>query len=88
MWQKAGDYRGTGAGAAWLYRIARNRSLDRLRRREARPQTVGLTAEEVSARFAEQHQSVSVETVVEQSWQQQQVRQSLAALPEEQRGNS
>lgn len=85
VWQKAGDYRGAGAGAAWLYRIARNRGLDRLRQRNARPQTIGLEAEEQSAAFARYGQVPSVEVTVEQSWQQQQVWQSLAAIPEEQR---
>ncbi len=38
VWQKAGDYRGSGAAAACLCRIARNKSLDQLRREQARPQ--------------------------------------------------
>lgn len=85
VWQKASDYRGAGAGAAWIYRIARNRGLDRLRQRNARPQTVALELEEVSAGSTRYGQSPSVETAVEQSWEQQQVRQSLASIPEEQR---
>lgn len=85
VWQKAGDFRGAGAGAAWLYRIARNRGLDRLRQRNARPQTVDLEMEEQGPAFARFGQLPSVETTVEQSWQQQQVRQSLASIPEEQR---
>jgi RNA polymerase sigma-70 factor (ECF subfamily) len=85
VWQKASDFRGVGAGAAWLYRIARNRGLDRLRQRSARPQTVDLEMEEQGPAFARFGQLPSVETTVEQSWQQQQVRQSLASIPEEQR---
>src|SRR5262245_23589086 len=34
IWQKAGEFRGGGAAAAWLYRIARNKSLDQLRRQK------------------------------------------------------
>lgn len=85
VWQKAGDYRGSGAVAAWLYRIARNRGLDRLRRRDARPQTVTLEGEDSSALFGRTYQTPSLETTVEQSLRQQQVHQSLASLPEEQR---
>lgn len=84
VWQKAGDYRGTGAGAAWLYRIARNRGLDRLRQYQARPQTTELSTTE-SPTFVRYGQTPSVELTVEQRWQQQQVRQSLASIPEEQR---
>jgi RNA polymerase sigma-70 factor, ECF subfamily len=84
VWQKASDYRGAGAGAAWLYRIARNRGLDRLRQRNARPQTTELTMAE-KATFIRYGQAPSVELTVEQRWQQQQVRQSLASIPEEQR---
>lgn len=85
VWQKAGDYRGAGAGAAWLYRIARNRGLDRLRRRDARPQPVVWEMEDAPTRVAEAFQTPSVETTVEQRWRQQQVRQGLSSLPEEQR---
>lgn len=85
VWQKAGDYRGAGAAAAWLYRIARNRALDRVRQRKTHPQTVGWETDEQSATFAHYGYLPSVEATVEQSWQQQQVRQSLASIPEEQR---
>lgn len=33
-WKRANEYRGEGRAAAWLYRIARNRSLDELRRQQ------------------------------------------------------
>lgn len=85
VWQKADDYRGSGAAAAWIYRIARNLSLDRLRRRGARPQTVLLEGEESPAAFGRNYQTSALETIVEQNVRQQQVRQSLASLPEEQR---
>lgn len=84
VWQKAGDFRGDGAGAAWLYRVARNRGLDRLRQRTARPKTVALELEDSPRLFA-YGQLPSVETTVERSWQQQQVRESLASIPDDQR---
>lgn len=34
VWKRAGEYRGEGQVAAWIFRIARNRSLDELRRRQ------------------------------------------------------
>ena len=89
VWQKAGDFRGDGAGAAWLYRVARNRGLDRLRQRNARPQTVALELEDSPRLFAYAQlpsvETPSVESVVERSWQQQQVRESLASIPDDQR---
>jgi RNA polymerase sigma-70 factor, ECF subfamily len=86
VWQKASDYRGNGAAAAaWIYRIARNHGIDRLRRRDARPKTVTLEGEELPAIFGRNYQTPSVEATVEQSLQLQQVRQSLTLLPEEQR---
>ena len=39
IWRDAGQYNEGGAAAAWMFRIGRNRSLDELRRRKARPQT-------------------------------------------------
>lgn len=37
IWKRAGEYRGEGQVAAWLYRIARNRSLDEVRRQQRAP---------------------------------------------------
>lgn len=36
VWKKAADYKGEGHVAAWLYRLARNKSLDALRRQKSR----------------------------------------------------
>jgi RNA polymerase sigma-70 factor (ECF subfamily) len=36
VWKKAAAYKGDGQVVAWLYRIARNKSLDALRRQKAR----------------------------------------------------
>lgn len=40
IWKRAGEYRGEGQVAAWLYRIARNRSLDEVRRQQRAPVAV------------------------------------------------
>jgi RNA polymerase sigma-70 factor, ECF subfamily len=37
VWSKAHDYKGEGKVAAWLLRIARNRSIDELRRQKRNP---------------------------------------------------
>ena len=88
VWKKAGDFQGTGAGAAWIYRIARNKGLDQLRRQKARPDTVDTDAdvevlEAVTSDAAAQESPV--EAQVERTWQQQQVWEGLQAIPEDQR---
>lgn len=37
VWKRADEYRGEGQVAAWLYRIARNRGLDEVRRQQRAP---------------------------------------------------
>jgi RNA polymerase sigma-70 factor (ECF subfamily) len=82
-WQKAGEFRADGAVAAWLYRIARNKSLDCLRREQARPQAEpALPAEAWEAIAAPQP---SVEQEAARSWQRQYLQGALAAIPSEQR---
>jgi RNA polymerase sigma-70 factor (ECF subfamily) len=83
VWQKAGQYEGSGSAAAWLYRIARNRGLDQLRHRRARPQALQteLAALDRSLRDFEK----SAERYAEQSLRRQQVLQALETIPEEQR---
>ena len=41
VWKRASEYRGEGQVAAWIFRIARNRSLDELRRRQRARRTLG-----------------------------------------------
>ncbi len=87
VWQKACDFHGGGAAAAWLYRIARNKSLDQLRRRKARPQPA-LThseEEEQSLWTTLEDPQAEVEGVVERRTDQQRVRQALWQIPVEQR---
>ncbi len=88
VWKKAGDYRGSGAGAAWIYRIARNKGLDQLRRQKARPDTVDteVDVEVLEAITADPGVSASpVEAEVDRTWQEEQVQAGLQAIPEEQR---
>jgi RNA polymerase sigma-70 factor (ECF subfamily) len=83
VWQKAEQYEGAGSVAAWLYRVARNKSLDFLRHQRARPQMAASELEmlERSLRLA----SSSAESEAEQAWRRQQVTQALESIPGEQR---
>jgi RNA polymerase sigma-70 factor (ECF subfamily) len=87
VWQKATEFSGRGAAAAWLYRIARNKSLDQLRRQKARPQPVETTSEEDETVLWDQLGSdhVAVEHVIAQRWDYQYLRRALAEIPAEQR---
>ena len=81
VWQKADQFRGEGEVAAWLFRVARNKSLDELRRRTSRPLAESDSlAEELSLATAH-----DVEKSAEQSWQAQRVHQALSQIPDEQR---
>lgn len=83
VWQKAEQYEGSGSAMAWLYRIARNRALDQLRRQRARPQAMHSELEvlEHSPKFVGR----SAESDVEQSWRRQHVLQGLDNIPDDQR---
>ncbi len=87
VWQKAGDYNHSGAAAAWLYRIARNKSLDQLRRRKTRPQPIltGSDEEEATLWNTLEADETGVEQGMEQRWNRQRIRQALDAIPSEQR---
>jgi RNA polymerase sigma-70 factor, ECF subfamily len=87
IWHKADEYRGEGAAAAWFYRIARNKSLDRLRRKNARPQSVTTQNEGAEERLWTNIASpaTEVEHVTNHIWDQQNLRQALASIPAEQR---
>ncbi len=87
VWQKAGEFAGTGVGAAWIYRIASNKSLDQLRRDRARPQP---TAKPIEEHFGlaepPRHESLTgVEAAVESGYRRDHIRAALAQIPEEQR---
>lgn len=82
VWQKADQFVGQGAVAAWVFRVARNRSLDELRRRKSRPVT---QIDSSSEKFGMLPSDETVEHIAEQSWQVQQVHQALNEIPDEQR---
>lgn len=83
VWQKAETFQ-HGHAAAWLYRIARNKSLDWLRRQKTRPQ-IALSLDEPGDFATTVAAPTLVEHTVAQSWQQEHIHQALANLPPEQR---
>lgn len=83
VWRNAESYRGNGAAAAWLLRIARNRALDELRRQKARPQWVGNEGAQVDNEF--QRQGGAAGQDLQRHLDQRQVQQALATLPADQR---
>ncbi|HMN27619.1 MAG TPA: sigma-70 family RNA polymerase sigma factor [Caldilineaceae bacterium] len=83
IWQKADQDEGASPVAAWLYRVARNKALDFLRHRRARPQTV--TSELETLNRSPRLASNRAENEVEQAWRRQQVTQALESIPGEQR---
>src|SRR5262245_30153394 len=87
VWQQADKFRGEGSAAAWLSRIARNKSLDQLRRQKARPQPIETQPEEDQAAVLDQlsAEEAAVEIIVENDQVQQSIHQALAQIPAEQR---
>jgi RNA polymerase sigma-70 factor, ECF subfamily len=88
VWKKAIEFRGEGIAAAWLYRIARNHSLDHLRHQKARPQpvTTALLDESVHrAAHTLTHVHAPIEHIAEQAQARQRVHQALNHIPAEQR---
>lgn len=82
IWQNAGQYRGSGAPAAWMYRVARNRALDHLRREKARPALSDSDWEETANYVAKQP---SAESESEVNLRRTQVLDALESIPHEQR---
>lgn len=83
VWEKADQYNGSGAAAAWLLRIARNKALDQLRRQKVRPQPATNAAEILEQ--IETPARTGVEQQVTQDWDRQNIHQALTQIPEEQR---
>lgn len=88
VWTSAISYRGSGSAAAWIYRIARNKALDHLRRQKRTSEgneveyldsIAGALEPDLAAK------NFSVEQTAERNWRAQQVRAALQSLPEEQR---
>lgn len=99
-WKKAGDYRGIGAGAAWLYRIARNRSLDAVRKNKRMPMSDGAgsmvfdddpylpivtPADGPLSDGSLPDDPSPVERAVTQQMDHQSLQEALASIPDEQR---
>jgi RNA polymerase sigma-70 factor, ECF subfamily len=89
VWQAGGQgqFRGEGAAAAWLCRIARNKSLDHLRRQKVRPRPLEIKSDEAEHVLWDEFiaTDVEIEQVAARSWDRQYVRQALAQLPSDQR---
>lgn len=83
IWQSAPDYRGSGSTKAWIFQIARHRSLDEIRRRKARPQKAAIDVE--TAQHMEAEHGSSAEEMAEQQIDRQQILGALEHLPSEQR---
>jgi RNA polymerase sigma-70 factor (ECF subfamily) len=87
VWQKANDFAATGGGAAWIFRIARNKALDQLRRNRARPVP--------SDRAIEEHYDITdsdndeifedIETTLDRGYHLTHLNTALARIPEAQR---
>jgi RNA polymerase sigma-70 factor, ECF subfamily len=75
IWQKAATFEGSGSAPAWICRIARNKSLDHLRRQSSHAQLV----------LADTASAETVEQLALRSLDQQAVRRAVAMLPAEQR---
>ncbi len=84
VWEKAATYRPEKAKVStWLTSIARNRSIDQLRHRGARPEQHSVTWAEVPPGAVPSVDSPA--EVAEVHMQQLQVRQAVAQLPDEQK---
>lgn len=87
VWQKAPELLGSGVAAAWIFRIARNRSLDHLRRGKVRPVAAGKEIEEhydLTAHGTDEPLT-SIESSVEQGYYREHLIAALAEIPAEQR---
>ena len=84
VWEKAHTYQAEqGKLATWLASIARNRSIDLIRRSKARPE--GHLVDWAKSVSLDLPDSIDIEKQVEASQAQKRVRDALAHLPEEQR---
>lgn len=83
VWERAETYQaGQGKVVTWLARIARNRSIDMIRRRNVRPEGTSIRWEEVQGE--PRPGGSPVEQIVEQIQEQNRVRRAVNRLPPEQ----
>jgi RNA polymerase sigma-70 factor (ECF subfamily) len=83
VWEKADTYRSERAKVTtWLTRMARNRSIDVLRREEIRPMKHSVSWAAVSPEPAAE--SVKPETAAHLAIQKERVREAIATLPDSQ----
>jgi RNA polymerase sigma-70 factor (ECF subfamily) len=83
VWERAETYHAEqGKMVAWLARIARNRSIDQLRRRNVRPEASSVAWEDLTIEPAD---GQDTEWMVELNQQGQRMRKALAELPVEQK---
>lgn len=69
-----------------MYRIARNKSLDQLRRQKARPQAVvSIVIDDERGTREFVANDANVEQITERAWRRQQLRRALTTIPSEQR---
>jgi RNA polymerase sigma-70 factor (ECF subfamily) len=87
LWKQADRFRQDGSAAAWIYRIARNKSLDQLRRQKVRPQPVQTANETEEEALWSQVPSddIGVEPLAERRHADEHVHQALTEIPDEQR---
>lgn len=85
VWEKAGQYQREGVVAAWLFRIARNKALDELRRQKTRPQPLVSNTSETRELDETVADPLSVEKVTQRAFQRQHLDHALESLPPEQR---
>lgn len=99
LWKKAVDFRQQGSAAAWLYRIARNKSLDAVRRQKRVPihsfshhqaggpdgEWEGALDERMSHGDAAHQELTTVEYAVSHEFDRRHLQRALANIPQEQR---
>ena len=86
VWRFAGHYDPRqGKLTTWLSSVTRNRAIDFLRQQNVRPEGHAASLDDDLFSFNETAGETAVEPSVELRLQQQQVRQALEQLPEEQR---
>jgi RNA polymerase sigma-70 factor (ECF subfamily) len=80
IWEKAQSYdAGQAKVSTWLVTITRNRSIDELRRKKVRPEQNSIELSDLLN--LTDHHNPGPEAAADQHWQEQSVREAIAALP-------